>query len=120
MLLNNGAIVNTQGGYHVSALLSACLNGHRSVVNILLRADADVNEEYPPSVISEVPFTQAILAYWASEQQREHTLASSSGETDLVYGSGNTDWTSGSGETDSVCDSDWTSGSGVTDSVCSC
>jgi hypothetical protein len=66
MLLDGGAVFNIQGGYHVNELLDAWINGHRSVVSILLRAVADVNGEYAPSIIVEVPFTRAILAYWVN------------------------------------------------------
>ena len=54
VLLLNGADVNSLDGGKRSALLSACWQGHLHIVDILLTAGADVNQQccqvpvYPP------------------------------------------------------------------------
>ncbi|CUS12881.1 unnamed protein product, partial [Tuber aestivum] len=45
LLLERGADVNAQGGYHGNALQAAGANGNESVVGLLLTHGADPNSE---------------------------------------------------------------------------
>jgi len=50
MLLEQGAYVNSHGGFYTTALEAAEENGHEGTVQLLLEAGADTDEElgYPP------------------------------------------------------------------------
>lgn len=47
LLLNQGAKINTHGGYHGSALLGAAQYGNTEIVILLINAGADLNDRGP-------------------------------------------------------------------------